>query len=244
VLALNDVRAAALREECRALESELDQASCVDVGGPMPDLGAYREAASRIDAQTICFLNSYSRPLDPAWLRKLADHLAAPAVGIVGASGSYESFSTHAPFVTKPFRRRQFPLFPNPHIRTNSFMLSRELLLSLEWGRLSGKIDTWKLESGHRSLSRQVWGEGLEALVVGRDGRAFERGRFYESNTFRRGSQPNLMISDNRAREFDEAEPGRRRWLFELAWGERALDTDDPDQPWIGPAVRLERARA
>jgi hypothetical protein len=194
----------------------------IETPRPMLDLAAYITAAARVAARYVCFLNSYSEVLVPGWLEKLASHLAAPGVGLVGASGSNESFSTHAPFITRPLRRRQFPLFPNPHIRTNAFMLEREAMLSLEWKAVRTKTAAWKLESGQKNMTRQIWDRGLEALVVGRDGRAYDRSRFFESNTFRRGDQPNLMVADNRTREWDEAGPERRRWLAELAWGPAA----------------------
>ena len=203
---------------------------------PAPlDLGTYAEVARAVEGRFLCFLNSESRPLDPRWLEKLHARLTAPGVGLVGASGSYESFSSNAPFVTRPLRRRQFPPFPNPHVRTNAFMMSREHMLDLRWGAVTRKLDAWKLESGSQNITRQVWARGLDALVVGRDGNAYGRDRFYESNTFRRGDQPNLLVSDKRTREFEAASPDRRRWLFELAWGSAAVDTGDPDQPWIAP---------
>jgi hypothetical protein len=189
---------------------------------PMLDLAAYITAARALDHEHLCFLNSYSEPLDAGWLEKLWRHMSRERVGLVGATGSYESFSTHAPFVTKPLRRRQFPLFPNPHVRTNAFMMARETMLALAWKPVRTKTAAWKLESGRNNITRQVWQRGLEALVVGRDGEAYARDRFFESNTFRRADQPNLLVADNRTREWDEADPARRRWLAELAWGKDA----------------------
>jgi len=226
-----------VREACSRLADEAPAAELLEVSPDPLDLGTYMEVARAVEATFLCFLNTGSRPLDPEWLRKLMARLSAPEVGLVSASGSYESFSSHAPFVTRPLRKRQFPLFPNAHVRTNAFAMSREHMLALDWGRVTRKLDAWKLESGWRNITRQVWAKGLDALVVGRDGVAYERERYYESNTFRRGDQPNLLVSDNRTREFDAAPPERRRRLFELAWGKNALDTADPDQSWIGPGA-------
>jgi hypothetical protein len=228
-----DVRDPETAAACNRLASAFPGATLVEADPAPLDLGTYAEVADRIDSRFFCFLNSESRPLDPRWLEKLAEHAAAPGVGLSGASGSYESFSSNAPFVTRPLRRRQFPPFPNPHVRTNAMMISRELMLSLEWGRVRRKLDAWKLESGWRNITRQVWDRRLDTLVVGRDGRAYGRERYYESNTFRRGDQPNLLVADKRTREFEEAPTDRRRWLFELAWGQQAVDTSDPEQPWI-----------
>jgi hypothetical protein len=185
----------------------------------MLDLAAYICAARELDAEHLCFLNSYSELLDGEWLRKLFTHLTAPGVGLVGASGSYESASTNAPLIARPVRRLQFPVFPNPHIRSNAFMLRRDTMLALDWREVRTKTAAWKLESGVNGITRQVRERGLSALVVGRDGAAYDRDRYFESNTFRRGRQENLLVADNRTRQFDEADPATRRWLAELAWG-------------------------
>lgn len=233
-----NVRDPETAQACRALADELPGARLLEADPAPLDLGTYLEIAQAVESRFVCFLNTESRPLDPRWLVKLAEHLSPPGVGLVGASGSYESFSSNAPIVTRPLRSRQFPPFPNPHVRTNAMMISRELMLSLEWRRVTRKLDAWKLESGWQNITRQVWDRELDALVVGRDNRAYPRDRYFESNTFRRGDQPNLLVADKRTREFATVPPDHRRWLFELAWGSAAVDTDDPDQPWVGPAGR------
>jgi hypothetical protein len=40
-----------------------------------------------------------------------------------------------------------------------------------------------------------------------------------EADVFRTGAQANLLVADNRTREFAEATPERRRQLARLAWG-------------------------
>jgi hypothetical protein len=203
---------------------------------PLTDLAAYFWAAKRVPEPHLCFLNSYSEPLDPAWLQKMHDALR-PGVGLVGACGSYESFSSNSPLITRPLRLAQFPPFPNAHVRTNTFLIPRDVFARVRPGRLRTKLDTWKLESGRRNITRQVIGMGMEPVVAGRDGRAYDRRHFYESNTFRRGNQANLLVADNRTVEFAEAPPERRRWLFELAWGPAARDTDDPGARWEPPSA-------
>jgi hypothetical protein len=225
VLLLNNVSEQAVRGACDEVARDTG-AETVRTPSPLLDIAAYLEAARRLEAEHLCFLNSYSKPLAAGWLGTLAAPLYEGAAGLVGASGSCESFSSAAPIVTRPYRRRQFPVFPNPHVRTNGFMLSRELMLDLRLEPIRNKLDTWKLESGHRSITRQIRDRGLDTLVVGRDGRSYGPGELYESRTFRRGTQPNLLIADNRTAEFADASPRRRKWLFELAWGKHALDAD------------------
>jgi hypothetical protein len=74
------------------------------------------------------------------------------------------------------------------------------------------------LEGGSRSLTRQVQAQGLEALVVGRDGVGYPPGRWPESGTFRRGEQANLLVADNRTRHYQEGGRLTRAGLSWLAW--------------------------
>jgi hypothetical protein len=185
----------------------------------MLDLAAYEHAARQLDARVLVFLNSYSRPLDDGWLAKLAEPLRDPSVGLSGASGSYESMLSAAPWFMRPLKRRSFDPFPNPHIRTNAFMLERELMFDLDWSGARTKAGSWQLESGKESVTQQVWDRGLEAVVVGRDGRAYAKREWRESGTFRVEGQVNLLVADNRTDQYASADPARRRSLEELAWG-------------------------
>ena len=121
ILLLNDVADRSVRDVCQATAEELG-GELLETPEPQLDLAAYYEAAGRIEADRLCFLNSYSTPLVPGWLATLAAPLQQRDVGLVGASGSYESFSTNAP-MSRRYRRGQFPRFPNPHVRTNAFIL-------------------------------------------------------------------------------------------------------------------------
>ncbi len=184
------------------------------------DLGAYRAVAETIDEPRLCMVNSESVILAAGWLGALAEQLARPGVGLVGATGSWESHLSAAPRPLKPLRRRRFPAFPNPHVRTNAFMLDRALLLDLAWPRVRSKREAYVLESGKASLTRQVWAHGLRAQVVGRDADGYEPERWPASRTFRSGDQENLLVADNRTRQYVDADPGERERLRRMAWGE------------------------
>jgi hypothetical protein len=64
-------------------------------GGPLLDLAAYSHAAATLDARLVCLLNSYSRPLRGGWLAAMASVASHPAVGLVGATGSWGSRYSH-----------------------------------------------------------------------------------------------------------------------------------------------------
>jgi len=90
VLLLNGVEDPALSDRARALAAELG-ASCVDLRRRALDLEAYVAAAVRLDAEVLCFLNSYSRILADDWLAQLRGALDQPRVGLAGATGSWGS---------------------------------------------------------------------------------------------------------------------------------------------------------
>jgi hypothetical protein len=197
------------------------------------DLTAYGTAAERLERDSYCFLNSFSVILASDWLTLLTRWAGAPGTGLVGASGTFESHlqgaarggdSTQSLLwlrrrVAVRKLRAHFPPFPNPHLRSNAFMADRELLLELGMERAVDKDAAHSLESGWRSITRQVLKMGLSVLVVGRDGHAYEPEEWPASRTFRSGEQENLLIGDNRSEEYRLASPAVRSTLSELAWG-------------------------
>jgi hypothetical protein len=195
---------------------------------PVLDLEAYGQAARALAHERVCFLNSYSTIICDGWLAHLAAALAQPGVGLVGASGSWESQAQwrrgrvrHWPqqLLALPRARRDYPRFPNPHIRTSAFMLERARLLDFDLTRLPDKRSTYLLESGHRSITRSVQQQGLRAVVVGRDGSVYDVQAWPDSHTFRSGEQENLLIADNQTRDYQTVSPRVRRRLSRGTWG-------------------------
>lgn len=204
---------------------------------PRLDLAAYREvAAERTTATFLCFLNSYSELLTDDWLRSLIGHLEDQRVGMISATGSMESAYTAWPPVQRLLRRPRYPPFPNPHLRSNAFAIRRETMLELRWPGVRTKGGALALESGRRSVTRQLWARGLQTLVVGRDGEAYDVDRWHASATFRSGAQANLLVADNRTQQFASADPAFRRRLTELAWGSQAAEPLDA-APRPGPTA-------
>jgi hypothetical protein len=195
---------------------------------PVQDLVAYRMAADRVDAGAMCFVNSYGEVLVDGWLARLDAARREPGAGIVGASGSWESAASSAPLALRLQRHLRFPRFPNPHMRTSAFMLDRGLLLDLDWSGAQTKLGALRLESGRRSLSRQVLARGLGLWVVDRDGRRWEPEQWPASRTFRSGEQEGLLVGDNRTEQYRVAGAAERAELARMAWGAQA--PRGPDQ--------------
>ena len=112
-----------------------------------------------------------------------------------------------------------FPPFPNHHVRTNGFVVDRDLLLRVRRGAVRNKPDAWRFESGWHSLTRQIEAIGLRAVVVGRDGRSFERQEWPRSRTLWQGEQENLLIADNQTDSYRDADAELRAILSAFAWG-------------------------
>jgi hypothetical protein len=204
----------------------------ISIPRPVLDLAAYAVAARELAHGRVCFLNSYSVILCDGWLARLSSALDRPDVALAGASGSWESQAEWArgklryrPYQLLRLRRdrRDFPRFPNPHIRTTAFICAREDLLAMGLDRVVDKRDAYRLESGYDSITRQALAAG-RAVVVDRSGRLYDVDMWPDSHTFRGGSQEGLLVADNRTEEWRRCPPRLRRVLAKDAWGERALD--------------------
>ena len=181
---------------------------------PTLDLPAYAHAARVLDASHLCFVNSHAEVLADGWLAKLHAAVEAPGVGLAGATGSYET-----PHSILPWRRRRWPRFPNPHIRTNGFVVARDLFVALRWPDVRTKVQAWELESGRAGMTAQVCERGLRTVVVDRDGGVHEPAAWPSSATFRAGEQAKLLVADNRTRDWQQADPSTLAKLSRLAWG-------------------------
>ena len=217
-----------------------DRVRVPDVGF---DIWSYFIVARTVSNPFVCFLNSFSEILDPAWIPKMYRVVQAEPAVVVGATASWESpytscvslltSATSASGVRRLIRgrsslrllpelRREFDPFPNPHIRTNAFMLSRELMLRVRVTPPVTKLDALRFESGRGGLTGQIADAGGHTLVVGRDGDAYPPERWPESATFRSGEQRNLLVADNQTRAYEAADPVTKRYLERMAWGGRA----------------------
>lgn len=204
------------------------------------DIDSYFAAARALEHEYLCFLNSSSRVSDKDWLVKLFNWASAKHVGVAGATASYESSYCTALAMRRRaraeggprgamegcLRRRAllkywflFGTFPNYHLRTNGFMVRRDVFVRLRVPNAPTRMDALRFESGRNSMTKQLLRMGLRVLVVGRDGQGYGKEEWQRSQTYRASQQENLLISDNRTRAYMEAEPEERDWLSRYAWG-------------------------
>jgi hypothetical protein len=216
------------------------------------DVGAYLKVAREHDYRFFLFINSFSRIQVAGWLESMYRHAIEPGIGIVGATGSHQSISSdfHAlRWESRPSQsqlrwiaslgwrharfylhiRDRFPAFPNYHVRTNAFLVSRAVLTGLRGSRISNKWDAYRYESGGDGMTQQILGAGLIPVVVGADGRAYRPAQWQDARTFWISDQENLLISDNQTRAYSEGSSGLRERLAFHAWRTRPDGTPRTD---------------
>ena len=180
-------------------------------------------AAALAGYDRILFLNSYSRLLGHNWLASFEHGFAeVPNCGVVGATGGYEVMPG-------------LP-FPNIGLRTNAFLIARDLFTSLDPGALETQRGGNQFEAGHKGMTKQIRAMGLEAVIADKFGKIWRHEDWPESRTFRSYNQEGLLVSDNRTAQF-MASSNRKRWrLARLNWGDAAKVTP------ISPLARLRAA--
>ena len=175
------------------------------------DIGAYRQAVGHIQEDLVCFLNTHAEILASGWLNKMIVALQRPGMGMVGATGSFESLS---------HLDGRFPVFPNVHVRTNGFLIRRVDAIAMLAARpITGKLDAFMIESGPESLTRQFVRRGFEVAVVARSGRPYLPPLWPSSGTFRQFDQSGLLVGDNQTRTYEEAPWKTKRELVRITWG-------------------------
>lgn len=254
------------------------------------DITAFAKAAAQLPHKQVVFLNTFSEIVSDNWLAKLNSTFSEPAIGLVGATGSYESLhSSVKRFQEGLFRNKllpssgrlkrlsqsvrkllpqrfmnrlvlaiiaysatnnqaannrtpddQFeafwesetrpggtfgflnaiPLYPNPHIRTNAFMIERQTFLDTLPTSITAKKDTFLYESGPDSLTQQILRRGKKVVIVGNDRQSYSIDQWPKSGTFRLGDQHNLLVQDNQTRAFAALSRAEKRVFVEMTWGE------------------------
>ena len=189
--------------------------------------------AARLEYDYFLFLNTFSYFVVPNWLGMLMAAAEDPKVGAVGATASYESaaaFRMPGRYRLPIGRRHQiylrnwwfYPPFPNYHLRSNGFLVSRAIMKRIKLPRIEKKEDAYLFESGKRSFTRQVEAMGKEVRVVGRNGSSYGRDDAWQGRTFRQLDQGNLLIADNQTDFYATAGAADRLNMTLRTWGDRS----------------------
>jgi hypothetical protein len=237
------------------------------------DIGSYLAAAKIVSNSRLIFFNGFTELLADDWLKKFDNALSSPGVGLVGATGSWQSLSSYYEVLirlglheTRQFSDRltergseetaggqgdqtikgngedrraaalgrglylllrpdryflrlyEYGRYPNPHVRSNAFMIERARFLSLHMPSFAKKSGAYRFESGRRSMTKQIMAQGLKPVVVGRDGTIYDIQEWKAASTYWVGQQANLIAADRRTNQYANGSRDRRTRLQDYAW--------------------------
>ncbi len=207
------------------------------------DIEAYYHVAARLQHHYALFLNSYSCIMAGQWGAFFLNAVRSEGVGAVSATGSWQSyystvfmrerigwerekgaigrFRRYKLYVkTLLYWRFLFKPFPNPHLRTNAFIVDRLVFLSISRpAAFPSKFNAYVYESGRKGFSGQLLRRGLQLLVVDCRGMTHPPTAWRDSGTFWMGQQENLLVADNQTWKYTTGTSDFKRKLTYFAWG-------------------------
>ena len=192
------------------------------------DFGSYKRVSERYRSHTIFFLNSHSYPLKKNWLKKLLYHYKEKT--LIGTSASNESLLTSLKFkkihkiisfLIKFIRfKKKFKTFPNPHIRTSSFLIKGADFISfIKNKKITSKEDAWFIESGLGGLTNYFKRKNYNIFVINSDGLKFTENNWKLSETYNYLKQSKSLISDKHTRKYLKLSDQKRIFSSYNSWG-------------------------
>lgn len=194
------------------------------------DFGSYKRVAEKFPEMDILFLNSHSYPACNNWLQKLMLHKNDD--NLIGTTGSFESLADSIKlkkfykfisfFLRKIKYKNDFNSFPNPHLRTSSFLVKGKLFYNfIKNKKINNKYDTWKIESGKYSLTNYFKKKGVDIFVINSDGKKFTENQWLLSETFNYLDQSKCIISDKHTRKYLKFNNSDKKKAQYKTWGKQ-----------------------
>ena len=100
-------------------------------------------------------------------------------------------------------------------------MISKKLMGKIRHGNIRTKMAAWRFESGKNSMTKQVLEMGMRVVIVGRDGKAYEKEEWNRSGIFWQGEQENLLVADKQTIRYQFGNERERRYLRHFAWWDK-----------------------
>ncbi|MBD1174746.1 hypothetical protein IDH32_05140 [Pelagibacterales bacterium SAG-MED01] len=192
------------------------------------DFGSYKRVAEKYPQNQILFLNSHSYPICENWLLKLINYSNDNT--LIGTSASNESildsiilkkkYKIISHIFKKVYLKKRFQVFPNPHIRTSSFLLYGEKFLDyMNNKKIVSKQDTWEIESGKNSLFNHFKDNNYNVYIINSDGNKFEEKDWKLSETYNYFKQSKSIISDKHTRKYEALDDSDKFLSRMKVWG-------------------------
>lgn len=204
------------------------------------DWGVYMRVTKNINTEYICFLNTFSRPLNHNWLKNFYNAIKLDDVGMCGATSSYKAwkfslplfqwnFSSVLTYPLKTFRRvynnislyGHYPDDFSPHIRSNGFIVKTQQFsdfISKSQIPIT-KRDCYKLESGNLSYSYHLIKNNYRLLAVDNLGVPYDIDEWVNSYTYCCPGQPGLCIADNNTDTYKNMNINKKKQMEYEVWG-------------------------
>ena len=192
------------------------------------DFGSYKRIAQKYYDRDIFFLNSHSYPICDNWLNKLIKF--KDDITLIGTSASCESlvdslvlkrrYKIISHLIKKIIYKRFFKRFPNPHVRTSSFLINGKIFLDyMSNKKTNTKLDAWKLESGKESLTNYFKNKNYSIYIINNDGNKFEEKDWKLSETYNYFNQSKSIISDKHTRKYESLDDKEKFTSRMNVWG-------------------------
>lgn len=175
------------------------------------DFGSYKRVAQLHNDKRILFLNSHSYPVCDNWLYMLINN--SNINSLVGTSASNESmfdafklkkkYKIFSYIIKKIILKKKFHSFPNPHVRTSSFLIYGQLFLDYMINKnIKSKENAWEIESGKNSLTNYFKQKNYPVYIINSDGKQFTEANWMRSETYCYLNQSKSIISDKHTRKY------------------------------------------
>jgi len=101
-------------------------------------------------------------------------------------------------------------------------MIPTAIMRRLRMKKTETKMDAYRFESGKESMTQQVLHMNLRAVLVGKNGKVYDKEEWIRSGTFWQDDQYNLIIADNQTNAYAKGDLEEKWRLFEYAWADVA----------------------
>jgi hypothetical protein len=211
------------------------------------DLGTYFKILKYINEEYIYFFNSTSKIVNKNFFKYSIKAMLDKKLGLLGYAGS---FGTLRPSIKRIFFKlkidinknfintlkiflidiisfpyylylyKNFPKFPNPHIRSHVFLIQKNLYKQFSKNSKypKTKIEVCELESGKKGLTQFVQQNGYDVKVINSKNKIYNVKECDKSETWRTGRKQLVLVADY-ATVFYEKMPINRKLFKEYcAW--------------------------
>jgi hypothetical protein len=215
------------------------------------DLGTYFKILKYVDEEYIYFFNSTSRIVDDNFFKFSINAMFDKKLGLLGWAGSFGTLRPSIKkiffklkiniIINKNFINtikdllidviafprhlylyKNFPKFPNPHVRSNAFLIKKDLYE--EFSKISKypetKIEACELESGKNGLTKFVQKKGYDVKVVNSKNKIFDIRECDKSETWRTGDRQHVLVADNGTFFYEKMPISRKLFKEYSAWEE------------------------